>query len=110
MLTEDEWQRVSPLLTNMVSAIKTYRQEHQCGLAEARGSVGTQALDVYEEITGFRETNFDVLYHHRLNLYGPPCGQCGKPLRTPQARYCAVCDWVRPEIQAVPTGIDDAAA
>jgi hypothetical protein len=26
----------------------------------------------YERITGFRETNANAIYHHRLSLYGPP--------------------------------------
>lgn len=49
------------------------------------------ALDLYEEITGLRETNFRALYHHRIAMYGPPCAHCGKPLRTPAARVCAAC-------------------
>ncbi len=113
MLTDEEWQRVSPLLTDMVAAIKQYRQEHACGIAEATATtagVGARALAVYEDLTGFRETNVNALFHHRLSLYGPPCGKCGKPLRTPQARYCAMCDWVRPPLQSAPMGAGDAAA
>jgi hypothetical protein len=49
------------------------------------------ALREYERITGFHETNPNVLYHHRLSMYGPPCGNCGKPLRTPKARMCGSC-------------------
>ena len=48
-------------------------------------------LDEYERITGFAETNFNALYHHRLSLYGPPCSKCGKPLRSPKAKVCAAC-------------------
>ena len=96
MLTEDEWQRLSPLMGNMVADIRRHRQERACGLSEATEAAGKPALDVYEEITGFRETNVHALHHHRLGLYGPPCGKCAKPLRTPQARYCAMCDWRRP--------------
>jgi len=49
------------------------------------------ALDIYEEFTGLRETNIRALYHHRIAMYGPPCERCGKPLRTPAARFCAAC-------------------
>lgn len=49
------------------------------------------ALQVYEEITGFHETNKNALWHHRLSVYGPPCLHCGKPLRTTRAKHCAAC-------------------
>jgi hypothetical protein len=51
-------------------------------------------LREYERITNFHETNPNAVYHHRLSLYGPPCSTCGKPLRTPQARFCAACGHV----------------
>jgi hypothetical protein len=110
MLAEDEWQRIAPLLADTVSRIKEYRQKHQCSIAEARSAVGAEVLDSYERITGFRETNVNAIYHHRLSLYGPPCGKCAKPLRTPQARYCAMCDWQRPGFLLRKTGADDASA
>ncbi|QDE65770.1 MULTISPECIES: hypothetical protein [Myxococcus] len=53
------------------------------------------ALREYERLTGFRETNINAVLHHRLILFGPPCTTCGKPLRTPQARYCAACGALR---------------
>lgn len=49
------------------------------------------ALAEYERITGYRETNFAAIWHHRLALYGPPCKSCGKPLRTPRAKVCGSC-------------------
>ena len=106
MLTDDEWDRVSPVLADMLDRIKDYGRQNRCTLAEAKTAVGEQALDLYESITGFRETNVNAIYHHRLSLYGPPCGKCSKPLRTPEARYCAMCDWQRPVL----ADIDDARA
>jgi hypothetical protein len=92
MLDEHEWEQVAPHLTNAFTQIKRYREEHNCSLAEATGrGFGRQALAIYESLTGFKEENPNALFHHRLGLYGPPCHKCGTPLRTPQARYCAIC-------------------
>ena len=66
----------------------------------ARGSRSLSGLDSalaeYERITGFRETNRNAIWHHRLSLYGPPCHSCGKPLRTPIAARCVACGALRP--------------
>ncbi len=50
-----------------------------------------RVLERYRRITGFQETNINAVHHHRLSLYGKPCPACGKPFRTPQARFCASC-------------------
>lgn len=44
----------------------------------------------HELFTGGRPRPLEML-HHRIDLYGPPCSTCGKPLRTPIARRCASC-------------------
>jgi hypothetical protein len=51
----------------------------------------TPMLAEYERITGLRETNPNVVFHHRLSQYGPPCRYCGMPLRTPKAQVCGFC-------------------
>jgi hypothetical protein len=48
-------------------------------------------LDRYFEVTGFNEPNQAAVYHHVIAQYGPPCSNCGRPLRTPRARWCAAC-------------------
>ncbi len=48
-------------------------------------------LAEYERITGYHATNFNAVWHHRLSLLGDPCVNCGKPLRSPRARFCAAC-------------------
>lgn len=96
MLTDEEWAMVGSHLADAASQIKRYRQEYGCSLAEAlRVGFGQQALAQYEHLTGFKETNPNALHHHRLSIYGPPCTHCGKPLRTPQARFCAMCSTPR---------------
>jgi hypothetical protein len=60
-------------------------------MAEIKERMFGPVLREYERVTGFRETNPNAVYHHRLSLYGSPCSNCGKPLRTQRARYCAAC-------------------
>ncbi len=93
MLDEAEWTLVNEQLKAALQSIKSYRQEHGVALDavpnyEQRFAI---ALRLYEDLTGFHETNPNALYHHRLSLYGPPCKACGKPLRTPRATFCAAC-------------------
>jgi len=80
MLTADEWQIVSDCLN--VGGVD-------------RSAKHQQALDAYERITGFKETNINALFHHRLQDHGPDCGACGKPLRTSRASFCAACGALR---------------
>ncbi len=48
-------------------------------------------LDYYKEVTGFETTNPLAVIHHLVDLYGPPCEECGKPYRTSKASFCAAC-------------------
>ncbi len=90
MLTDKEWELFTPYFTDAIKKIQLHRAEHNCSLKEATEK-GFGQLDLYEHITGFKETNLNAIHHHRLSLYGSPCQVCGKPLRTPLARYCANC-------------------
>jgi hypothetical protein len=48
----------------------------------------------YQLFTGVPETNANAVWHHVASQYGPPCPHCGKPLRTPVARWCPACgEW-----------------
>lgn len=92
MLSDSEFEIVSPYLSNALEQIKLYREQHGCSLAEAQSKgYGQRALEIYEQMTGFKETNPTALFHHRLSMFGPPCLVCGKPLRTPHADFCATC-------------------
>lgn len=46
---------------------------------------------LHKQLTGREETNPNAVGHHLLSRYGLPCTCCGKPLRTPRARFCAAC-------------------
>lgn len=48
-------------------------------------------LDYYFKVTGFEETNPLAILHHFISIYGPDCENCGKPYRTPKAKFCAAC-------------------
>jgi hypothetical protein len=92
MLDEGEWAEVEELLHAGRRSIKDYRQRYDLPLAEvATAEWSAPALNAYERVTGHRETDPEALRHHRLSLYGPPCENCGKPLRTPKAKMCAAC-------------------
>lgn len=104
MLEEHEWEKVGPLLSEAIQKAKEYREEDGTSLAEARDqSFGKAALEMYKAMTGFEETNPDALWHHRLSLLGPPCGICGKPLRTRVAKRCVECGAVRSNEAIEPT-------
>ena len=103
MLTEEEWATISPHLSDSIEQIKRYREEHGGSLQEATQKGLGSALDVYQHLTGFKETNPNALWHHRLSIYGAPCHACGKPLRTPHARYCAMCS--APALPVVTQGV-----
>ena len=96
MLDEDEWQEMEAALRAGIRNLKARRAAIGASLAEVTEDEQLQAqyadaLDLYERLTGYRETNPLALWHHRASLYGPPCSNCGKPLRTPQAKLCAAC-------------------
>jgi hypothetical protein len=92
MLTEDEWEEVVPLLHRSIEDVQAYRARHGVTLKVAmEEGFGQAALGKYEELTGFKETNVNAVWHHRASMYGAPCKACGKPLRTPQAKLCAAC-------------------
>ena len=92
MLDDEEYSRVTSFRPT-VERGQSLQQRFAGMLAE------------YERITGFRETNPNAVFHHRLSDYGPPCRFCGKPLRTPHARLCGNC--MRPiagDVQDLKTG------
>ncbi len=93
MLDEKEWAEIiEPALALATSDLQQRRVTHGETLPEAmKNGFGERALKLYQELTGFHETNVNAIRHHRLSFYGPPCKKCKKPLRTPEAKLCAAC-------------------
>jgi hypothetical protein len=90
MLDEAEFAEVEPLYRSGVWLVKQ-EQADQAMRGTTLSERFQPLLDAYERLTGFRETNANAVMHHRLALYGLPCVQCGKPLRTPRASRCMAC-------------------
>ena len=94
MLDETEFEEVGGLLSEGMEATKQFRERWGLTLEQIKlAERFVPALDAFFRITGFRETNPNAIWHHRLSLYGPPCPACGRPLRTPRAKLCAACGW-----------------
>jgi len=92
MLEEHEATELYAALHEATRRAKQYREETQVSLEDTPLDMLFQpALDIYEQVTGFRETRYERLYHHVVAEYGPPCRSCGRPLRTPTAKLCASC-------------------
>lgn len=57
-------------------------------------------VEMYRVITGFmEENNPNAIWHHYINLYGPDCPKCSKPLRTKEARYCVSCGFGKEDLK-----------
>lgn len=92
MLDDEEFAFVTKAQAKSLKKIKDYRDEHSTSLEQTPVErLLAPVCEAYTKLTGFEETNANAVWHHRISLYGPPCEACGKPLRTPQARFCAEC-------------------
>ena len=91
LLTDEEFEPIGEALRNRIRQIQEYREKHNCPIGEARAHSADEAMDFYEDLTGVRLDHPDQLYKVRLSDFGLPCPRCGKPFRTPQAKYCAEC-------------------
>ena len=95
MLDETEWAQLEPLLKEYVRKIREARSGDVSLEKASKMGFDVPALRLYFALTGVREANVMSFWHHRASLYGPPCTECGKVLRTPKARICANCGCYR---------------
>jgi hypothetical protein len=101
MLEEQEWEQLAPLLTRRVKRIKEISSQKSCDLMTAKQLSEQEISDLHFTMTGYRETNINALWHHRLALFGPECTYCGHLFRTPKSRVCDDCGLKRDVMQSV---------
>jgi hypothetical protein len=85
MLDEDEYRLVH----------RIYSECFRDGQSPAVSEKWKPVREAYSKMTGAPDMHHNVIMHHRIALYGPPCSRCGKPLRTSKASFCAACGQVR---------------
>src|SRR5690242_3257490 len=90
-LSESEWSRIEPHLMQGLTDIKLYRERTGADIQTARNLVKSEAMSLFEEITGVSGIHSDVIHHHRLSMWGPECARCGWLLRSPNASQCVHC-------------------
>jgi hypothetical protein len=100
MLNPEEAAVVHAALRSAIEETQRYREQYgtslESALASGAGAYGTQqALALYEQITGYSESDAEVLWHHDISKFGPACRTCGKPLRTASAKICVECGAAR---------------
>jgi hypothetical protein len=54
-----------------------------------------KVYEKYYELSGKQKCS---IQHHIVSRLGPTCKKCGKPYRTPEARYCAECGYNKEKI------------
>jgi hypothetical protein len=92
MLDEEEFASVSELYREAMTATKEWRQRWEIPLEDVNIDQRFQPVRMrYEELTGMKDCHENAVMHHRISLYGPPCKQCKRPLRTPRAKLCGSC-------------------
>jgi rRNA maturation endonuclease Nob1 len=91
MLDEKEWAELSPYLDDTIEKIKKYRFEHNCDLSTAKTNCDIGAVLKFEELTGYKNMAYDMMFYLRRSKYGQKCKNCEKLFRTPEAKICAEC-------------------
>ena len=92
MLAEEDYAEALRLYVECARDVKQFRGRWQVPLEGA--SIRERFLPLrkwYEELTGVADCHENAIMHHRLSNFGRPCRMCGKPLRSPRAKFCAAC-------------------
>jgi len=92
MLDEEQYAEVNELYRECMSATKELREKWGLPLGVIGVEERMQPVTLwYEQETGMAGCYHNAVMHHRLSLYGQPCPSCGRPFRTPRAKFCAEC-------------------
>jgi hypothetical protein len=94
MLDEDEYRAIYALYGECFHQAQKQAREQQTMPNAQRLTLHELFEPVrkeYERMTGMGGCHHNAILHHRISTYGPACSRCGKPLRTPGARFCAAC-------------------
>jgi hypothetical protein len=96
MLDEQEFALVEDAYREGTLEVKLARRlDDRPLLEEDEATILGTVASRYHQITGSSgEVPRDVL-KHRLSLVGPACENCGKELRTPLAKKCVECGYLR---------------
>ena len=92
MLDEDEFAVVSDVYRQSTKAAKEFRKDTGASLEEMKlQNFFEPVCETYEQLTGERLDDADHILKHCIAKYGPPCANCGRVLRTPEASKCFEC-------------------
>jgi len=92
MLDEEEFTEIRAVYNSCVRAVQEYRVERDASLqATPLPELFRPVQQAYARLTGLIGLDAQHVLKHRIAAFGPPCGHCGRPLRTPQAKLCASC-------------------
>jgi hypothetical protein len=96
MLDEREYESISEAIRSGVRSVQHARVTEARPMKKSdEGKLYGEVAARYRELTGLSDLAPREILRHRLSLVGPPCENCGKELRTPQARKCVECGHVR---------------
>ena len=96
MLDEGEYAIISKMYNGALTAAKENRIKNNLPIEGLKmEEIFRPICEKYKELTGFEETNHNAIMHHRISIYGETCKNCGKPLRTPKASFCAACGQIK---------------
>jgi len=97
MLDEEEYAHFYALYTECAAPLGEYLVQHDGHPPDAAtlDEMFRPMLDEFERRTGRRDLDPKEIIRHRLADYGPACGNCGLPLRSPRASMCFECGTAR---------------
>jgi hypothetical protein len=93
MLDEHEYTYFHDLYVRCHASLGEYLVTHDGHPPEAAvlEDLFRPMLDEFERLTGRRDLDPKEIIQHGLADYGPPCSNCGRPLRSPTAPMCFEC-------------------